>query len=285
MEPITCRSLTGTIITHLYFLYYRNPQVKPRPAFRDILESMLRDDKELLHIPKEDAASYRLATQLGAMLEAGKGMYLSLQHTYLTNLPTNKRETIYEAIEQYSMDSLPQSSFSDGPPPPLPSTPIPKAAVTSKMRNEPPPHSTPPPPMRKALLNHQSSIRSLGVPPSPSSPKPSKPLPSQKPSIASLSSSYPSVQLPPPTKQKPGEVRASNEQLIYSNVDDEIYDDVVGVMSSTNSATKTGDFAEDIYEDIADRSNMEGAPGTSVYEVPADARDNYNPYDVDYEDI
>ena len=93
------------------------------------------------------------------------------------------------------------------------------------------------------------------------------------------------MQPPPPTKQKPGEVRASNEQLIYSNVDDEIYDDVVGVMSSTNSVTKTGDFAEDIYEDIADRSNMEGAPGTSVYEVPADARDNYNPYDVDYEDI
>ncbi len=246
---------------------------------------MLRDDKELLYIPEEDAASYPLATQLGAMLEAGKGMYLSLQHTYLTTLPINKRETIYEAIEQYSMESLPQtsqSSFSNAPPP-LPSTPIPKAGVTSKMSFRSPP-ATPPPPMRKALLQQQSSIRSLGAPPLPSSPKPSKTPLSQQLSIASLSSSYPNVKPSPLTKQ-PGEVRASNKQLIYSNVDDEIYDDVVGVMSSTNSATKNDDFIEDIYEDIADGSNMEGAPDTSVYEVPADARDNYNPYDVDYEDI
>lgn len=113
---------------------YRNPDVELRPQFRDILTSMLKEDSEILWIPIEDASTHPQASQLGAALEAGKGMYLTLQYSYLSEKPANNCDTIYEAIDHYSsqrdndkMNRSPLTSQRSYPihPPPLPSTPIP----------------------------------------------------------------------------------------------------------------------------------------------------------------
>ena len=61
---------------------YRNPTPADRPTFRDILHTLLGDDKALLAVPEEERATHSLAGVLGSPLDAGKGMYLSRQNCY-----------------------------------------------------------------------------------------------------------------------------------------------------------------------------------------------------------
>ncbi len=265
---------------------------------------MLCDDKELLHISAEDASSHELATQLGVSLDAGKGMYLTLQHTYLKQLPANKRGTIYEAIEQFSssLDFLPKNSPTpSNVAPPLPSSPIPRAPLTPKasiqsLGNQPYPPATPPSSSSsKSPLSQQSSLLSLLSQPSFSLRSNTKPPPpAQKSSLLSSSQTPRSPSRAPPTNAKPWQQQMTNEQP-----GDALYDDVVSVMSPRLGNSTSDDFTECIYDDIADSKGDDpdtnlyevppdskgGAPDTNVYEVPPDAVTEYNPYDVDYEDI
>ena len=245
-----------------------------RPMFRDILESMLKDDKELLSIPKEDASISPQATQLGAPLEASKLMYLPLQHVYLSEPQTNKRETIYEAIESFSVEnSLPkipltlQSSITTTPPP-LPSTPKPKA---------------------KPPLAQKSSNLSIGGSHSSSgTPTYSKPPLQQKPSnmsIDSRTSSHPNPPVPlrkPPLTGKLSMGSITNGRPMYGNVEDDDYDDIEQMTLGTPYTSSAHD-QEDIYDDIADPSQINNPPNASIYEIPVDTKDD--PCDVDYEDI
>ena len=65
-------------------LSHRNPTQADRPTFQKILLTLLGDDKALLAVPTEERATHSLAGVLGSPLEAGHGMYLTRQQSYLT---------------------------------------------------------------------------------------------------------------------------------------------------------------------------------------------------------
>ena len=235
---------------------------------------MLKEDSEILLIPENDASSHQQAAQLGAPLEAGKGMYLTLQHKYLINPPSNKRETIYEAIEQYTSESYsdevnkppltPQTSFSMAPPP-VPSKPIPKSKKpVFRTENQTPLLESMS--MMKAPLTPQSSFGK--TPP----PLPSTPIPTSKQTLSQRLS-------------------AASQPPNYGNME-EIYDDIEGMSLTTplesTPNTQPNVYEEDIYEDIVDHSDssqMDSIPAVSNYEVPTDAQESKDPYNMDYEDI
>ena len=53
-----------------------------RPGFRDMLLSLLENKSVVLRVPPEEATSHPQAAVLGAPLEAGEGMYTTLQNIY-----------------------------------------------------------------------------------------------------------------------------------------------------------------------------------------------------------
>lgn len=235
---------------------------------------MLKEDSEILLIPVNDASSNQQAAQLGAPLEASKGMYLSLQHKYLVNPPSNKRDTIYEAIEQYTSQSqseelmkpplTPQTSFSMASPP-VPSKPIPtsKKPVFRTESQTPFLEST----MMKTPLTPQASLTK--APPLPSTPIPG----TSKQSISQILST-------------------ASQQPTYGNVE-EIYDDIEEMMLTSpleiNPNKQPDPYGDDIYEDIADPSDSSQRniiPAVTHYEVPTDAQEgSKDPFDMDYEEV
>ena len=66
----------------LIIIINRHPVAGARPKYRDILTSLLQEEKRVLDIPIEDASTHPEACLLGAPMEAGKDMYLGLQHCY-----------------------------------------------------------------------------------------------------------------------------------------------------------------------------------------------------------
>ena len=272
-------------------MFFRNPEAKPRPAFRDILESMLKDDKQLLNIPSEDGSSHEQAKQLGASLDAGKAMYLRLQHTYLTKPPANKRETIYEAIEQFSLDFMPKNSaapLQSNEAPPLPSSPIPRAPLTFKASTnsldiKPPLPATPPPSSRRPPFAKRSSLST--------SSQPSSPLHAAKPVAFSSSPS----QKPHPLIASPS-TKAMPEPVLYNSIDNTLYDDVVGVLS-TSMGNSTSNAVDEIYDDVVgvmsnSMRNSASNTGDVIYDDIGNGNTDTNLYDMlpdscdaDYEDI
>ena len=64
-------------------LSHRAPKPKERPAFREVLMSMLEHESEVLHIPPDVTHSHPQAASLGATLKAGYRMYTDLQKKYI----------------------------------------------------------------------------------------------------------------------------------------------------------------------------------------------------------
>ena len=62
----------------------RHPEAQVRPIFKDILLELLDEEKNVLEIPKKDAATHKLAGLVGGPLEAGEKMYTDLQWKYFT---------------------------------------------------------------------------------------------------------------------------------------------------------------------------------------------------------
>jgi hypothetical protein len=59
-----------------------NPTPAARPTFRQVLQTLLGEDRSLLEVLEEARASHSLAGVLGSPLEAGHRMYLARQHCY-----------------------------------------------------------------------------------------------------------------------------------------------------------------------------------------------------------
>ena len=61
----------------------RNPVATNRPAFRDILLTLLGSQEEVLSIPPEALDVHYLAGLLGSPLDVGQEMYLDMQYRYV----------------------------------------------------------------------------------------------------------------------------------------------------------------------------------------------------------
>ncbi len=64
------------------FYFFRHPDTKFRPSFRDIVIALNGSIVNVLSIPEEDSSTHPLARVLGATLEAGENMYIQLQIRY-----------------------------------------------------------------------------------------------------------------------------------------------------------------------------------------------------------
>lgn len=62
----------------------RAPEIENRPTFRDVLLSLIAKERKVLHIPEADSSTHSYAARLGAPLEAGNGMYRTLQNCYIS---------------------------------------------------------------------------------------------------------------------------------------------------------------------------------------------------------
>ena len=60
----------------------RNPVASNRPAFREILLTLLGSSEEVLSIPPVAVDTHHLAGVLGSPLDAGENMYQDLQYRY-----------------------------------------------------------------------------------------------------------------------------------------------------------------------------------------------------------
>ncbi len=63
-----------------------NPNPFSRPCFKDIINTLLRDEERVLQIPIRDASTHESAIILGANLKAGAYMYSDLQQRYTRQL-------------------------------------------------------------------------------------------------------------------------------------------------------------------------------------------------------
>ena len=82
---------------------FRHPVAAARPKYRDILTILLQDERKLLDIPVEDASTHSEACLLGASMEAGKRMYIPLQHCYNPDA-TDRDDPDYEYGETDNED-------------------------------------------------------------------------------------------------------------------------------------------------------------------------------------
>ena len=71
---------------------YRNPVATNRPAFREILLSLLNSPEEVLSIPPEALDTHHLAGVLGSPLEAGENMYPDLHNQYMYSQDNDYQE-------------------------------------------------------------------------------------------------------------------------------------------------------------------------------------------------
>ena len=85
----------------------RHPRPPYRPGFRDILRTLLKDEKTVLHIPPGDISTTQQAGILGASTQASMYMYTDLQQAYLS--VKEKREYDHIADKKYML-SFPTSS-------------------------------------------------------------------------------------------------------------------------------------------------------------------------------
>ncbi len=60
----------------------RHPETSQRLCFRDIVLTLIGNEKMVLSIPEKDSSTHPLAGVLGAPLETGENMYIQLQNTY-----------------------------------------------------------------------------------------------------------------------------------------------------------------------------------------------------------
>ena len=60
----------------------RHPETSFRPAFRDVVLTLVGSEQMVLNIPEVDSSTNPLAGVLGAPLEAGENMYTDLQKRY-----------------------------------------------------------------------------------------------------------------------------------------------------------------------------------------------------------
>ena len=67
----------------VYAITCRHPKTSLRPAFRDVVLTLVGSEQMVLNIPEEDSFSNPLAGVLGAPLEAGENMYTDLQKRYI----------------------------------------------------------------------------------------------------------------------------------------------------------------------------------------------------------
>ena len=67
----------------LYAITCRHPKTSLRPAFRDIVLTLVGSEQMVLNIPEEDSSTNPLAGVLGAPLEAGENMYTGVQKRYI----------------------------------------------------------------------------------------------------------------------------------------------------------------------------------------------------------
>ena len=63
-----------------------HPNPFSRPCFKDIINTLLRDEERVLQIPIRDASTHESAIILGANLKAGMYMYSDLQQKYTRQL-------------------------------------------------------------------------------------------------------------------------------------------------------------------------------------------------------
>ena len=70
-------------VQHKHYTPRRHPETSIRPAFRDIVLTLVGSEQMVLNIPEEDSSSNPLAGVLGAPLEAGENMYTDLQKRYI----------------------------------------------------------------------------------------------------------------------------------------------------------------------------------------------------------
>ena len=85
---LTCyksKTLTGNL-KHSICLYinHRHPQSSSRPAATDVVLALMENEEVVLRVPKDDAATDRLAGVIGAPLKAGEHMYPELQEMYFS---------------------------------------------------------------------------------------------------------------------------------------------------------------------------------------------------------
>ena len=102
----------------------RHPKPLSRPSFKDIINSLLGDESQVLQIPIRDASTHEAAIILGGPLEAGNYLYRDLQTEYDTSTArrprtpvgdskrTAKRSSDYDHIpgRQAFMTAFPTSS-------------------------------------------------------------------------------------------------------------------------------------------------------------------------------
>ncbi len=80
-----------------YFL--RHPETELRPAFRDIVLTLVGNKERVLDIPEEDSSTNPLSVVLGAPLEAGENMYSQLQSRYIDYAARKETEEDYFEID------------------------------------------------------------------------------------------------------------------------------------------------------------------------------------------
>ena len=78
---------------------YRHPETVLRPAFRDILLTLVGSEVVVLNIPEEDSSTNPLAGVLGAPLEAGENMYSELQRRYVDYAARKETDEDYFEID------------------------------------------------------------------------------------------------------------------------------------------------------------------------------------------
>ena len=78
--PVTLSTVFVSTSTH------RHPQSSSRPAATDVVLALMENEEVVLRVPKDDAATDRLAGVIGAPLKAGEHMYPELQEMYYSSL-------------------------------------------------------------------------------------------------------------------------------------------------------------------------------------------------------
>ncbi|XP_064386577.1 ephrin receptor 1-like isoform X2 [Halichondria panicea] len=76
-----------------------HPETELRPAFRDIVLTLVGNKERVLDIPEEDSSTNPLSVVLGAPLEAGENMYSQLQSRYIDYAARKETEEDYFEID------------------------------------------------------------------------------------------------------------------------------------------------------------------------------------------
>ena len=86
-----------------------HPNPFSRPCFKDIINTLLRDEERVLQIPVRDASTHESAIILGANLKAGAYMYSDLQQRYTREL--SRVESGHHLAPCHDYDHIQEDQF------------------------------------------------------------------------------------------------------------------------------------------------------------------------------